>query len=149
MARRKRGKVRGVGTCTVNPADGHRLEDGEKQQAGSTAGEMVIDLEHIQTTLHRQGEGGGLHYSMTQKPPTNRINAHLAHPSTYRRDHDQSQQEADDADAEQQQFPAVASSDQVRVQVSNRRHQRLQTHKLDDRRGGYQFYMILHQCRQE
>lgn len=38
---------------TVDPADGQRLEDGEEQQAGSTAGEMVIDLEHIQTTLHR------------------------------------------------------------------------------------------------
>lgn len=52
--KRKKGKVRGgVGICTVDPADGQRLEDGEKQQAGSTAGEMVIDLEHIQTTLHR------------------------------------------------------------------------------------------------
>lgn len=48
-------KKRGVEMCTVDPADGQRLEDGEKQQAGSTAGEMVIDLEHIQTTLHRGG----------------------------------------------------------------------------------------------
>lgn len=36
---------------TVDPADSQRLEDGEKQQAGSTAGEVVIDLEHIETTL--------------------------------------------------------------------------------------------------
>lgn len=35
---------------SVDPADGYRLEDGEEQQAGSTAGEMVIYLEHIQTT---------------------------------------------------------------------------------------------------
>lgn len=48
------GKVKGVGICTVNPTDGHRLEDGEKQQAGSTAGEMVVDLKHIQTPLHRE-----------------------------------------------------------------------------------------------
>lgn len=45
-----------VGICTVDPADGQRLEDGEKQQTGSTAGEMVIDLEHIQTTLHHTEE---------------------------------------------------------------------------------------------
>lgn len=44
---------RGVRICTVNPADGHRLADGEQQQAGSTAGEVVVDLEHIQATLHR------------------------------------------------------------------------------------------------
>lgn len=36
---------------TVDPANSQRLEDGEKQQAGSTAGEVVIDLEHIETTL--------------------------------------------------------------------------------------------------
>lgn len=48
-------KKRGVEMCTVDPADGQRLEDGEKQQAGSTAGEMVVDLEHIEPTLHRGG----------------------------------------------------------------------------------------------
>lgn len=41
---------------------------------------------------------------------------------TYRRDHDQAYQEAHDADEQQQQLPAVASSDQVRVQVTHRRH---------------------------
>lgn len=41
---------------TIDPADGQRLEDGEEQQAGSTAGEVVVYLEHIQTSLH----GGGV-----------------------------------------------------------------------------------------
>lgn len=44
---------------TIKPANGHRLENGEKQQAGSTAGEVVIDLKHIETTLHRQEGWGG------------------------------------------------------------------------------------------
>lgn len=52
------------------------------------------------------------------------------------RDHDQAEQEADDADEEQQQLPAVTPSDQIRVQVRHRRHQGLQTHKLRDRGGG-------------
>lgn len=38
---------------------------------------------------------------------------------TYRCDHDESYQEAHDADEQQQQLSAVASSDQVRVQVSH------------------------------
>lgn len=48
----------------------------------------------------------------------------------YRSDHDQANQEADDAHEQQQQLPAVASSDQVGVQISHRRHQGLQAHKL-------------------
>lgn len=51
---------------------------------------------------------------------------------TYRRDHDQPHQEADHTDEQQQQLSALASADQVRVQVSHRRHQGLQTHKLGD-----------------
>lgn len=43
---------------TIKPANGHGLENGEKQQAGSTAGVVVIDLKHIETTLHPQ-EGWG------------------------------------------------------------------------------------------
>lgn len=42
---------RGDEVCTVDPADGERLEDGEQQQAGSAAGVMVVDLEHVQTPL--------------------------------------------------------------------------------------------------
>lgn len=42
-----------VGLCTINPADGHRLEDGKKQQAGPAAGVVIIDLKHVDTTLHR------------------------------------------------------------------------------------------------
>lgn len=73
------------------------------------------------------------------------------HPSilsvTYRRDHDQSYQEADDADKQQQQLSAVASSDLMRVQVSHRRHQGLQTHKLGDRgETGSAVRHITHQC---
>ena len=56
------------------------------------------------------------------------------HPSvlsvTYRRDHDQTDQEADDADKQQQQLAPLTPSDQMRVQVSGRRHQGLQAHKL-------------------
>lgn len=44
--------------CTIKPADGHRLEDGEKQQAGSAAWEMVIDLEHVETTLQKEPDEG-------------------------------------------------------------------------------------------
>lgn len=53
------------------------------------------------------------------------LTSHTPHPSPYRRDHDQPQQEADDADEEQQQLSAVASSEQVGVQVGDRRHQGL------------------------
>lgn len=52
---------------------------------------------------------------------------------TYWRDHDQPYEEAHDADEQQQQLSAVTSSDQVRVQVTHRRHQGLQAHKLKGR----------------
>lgn len=44
--------------CTVKPADGHRLEDGEKQQAGSAAREMVVDLENVEATLQKGPDEG-------------------------------------------------------------------------------------------
>lgn len=109
------------GIRTVNPSDGQRLEDGEEQQAGSTAGEMVIDLEHVQTSLRHRGNK---HYYISLKTTQKIIYTftHI-HPSTlgvtYRRDHDQSDQEADDTDKQQQQLSAVTSSDQVRVKVSH------------------------------
>lgn len=62
---------------------------------------------------------------------------------TYRCDHDQAYQKADDADKEQQQLPAVAPSDQVGVEVSHWRHQRLQTHKLGDTCGIVCTYSML------
>lgn len=49
---------------TVDPADGQRLEDGEEQQAGSAAGEVVIDLEDVQTTLQ---PGGNIHPQEREK----------------------------------------------------------------------------------
>lgn len=56
MTEERKGRKKGAEIHTIHPADGQRLEDGEEQQAGSTAGEMVIDLEHIQTTLHTKGD---------------------------------------------------------------------------------------------
>lgn len=47
---------RKAGLRTVDPADGQRLEDGQKQQAGSAAGEVVVDLEDVQTPLRRHGD---------------------------------------------------------------------------------------------
>lgn len=44
------------GGGTVDPADGHRLEDGEEQQAGSTAREVVVDLENVEAALQRPAE---------------------------------------------------------------------------------------------
>lgn len=58
------------------------------------------------------------------------------HPSSYRRDHDQPEQEADDTDEEQQQLPAVPPPHLLGVQVGHRRHQGLQAHELGDRTGG-------------
>lgn len=51
---------------------------------------------------------------------------------TYWCHHYEPNQEAHDTDEQQQQLPAVASSDQVRVQVRHRRHQGLQAHELGD-----------------
>lgn len=67
---KKEEEMRGDGIHTVDPADGYRLEDGEEQQAGSTTGEMVIYLEHIQTTLHR---GGDKHTHTTERKVYNSI----------------------------------------------------------------------------
>lgn len=54
--------------CTVKPADGHRLEDGEKQQAGSAAREMVVDLEHVEATLQKgPDEGANMSTKQTKK----------------------------------------------------------------------------------
>lgn len=58
------------------------------------------------------------------------------HPSSYWRDHDQPEQEADDTDEEQQQLPAVPLPHLLGVQVSHRRHQGLQAHELGDKTGG-------------
>lgn len=58
------------------------------------------------------------------------------HPSSYRRDHDQPEQEADDTDEEQQQLPAVPPPHLLGVQVGHRRHQGLQAHELGDKTGG-------------
>lgn len=58
------------------------------------------------------------------------------HPSSYRRDHDQPEQEADDTDEEQQQLPAVPPPQLLGVQVGHRRHQGLQAHELGDKKGG-------------
>lgn len=70
-------EIKGIRMHTIKPANGHGLENGEKQQAGSTAGVVVIDLKHIETTLHPQegwgdnrvGEvgGGGSHTDRRQK----------------------------------------------------------------------------------
>lgn len=59
-----------------------------------------------------------------------------SHPSSYRRDHDQPEQEADDTNEEQQQLPAVPPPQLLGVQVGYRRHQGLQAHELGDRKGG-------------
>lgn len=58
------------------------------------------------------------------------------YPSSYRRDHDQPEQEADDTDEEQQQLPAVPPPHLLGVQVGHRRHQGLQAHELGDKKGG-------------
>lgn len=119
-------EVRSVGICTVNPADGHRLEDGQEQQAGPAAGVVIIDLKHVDPTLDRMEKS--LHSIRENREGSQ--SPLSARPCTYRRDHDQSYQEADDADEEQQQLPAVAPPDQVGVEVGHRSHQSLQTHKL-------------------
>lgn len=118
-----------MGLCTIYPADGHRLEDGQEQQAGSAAGVVIIDLKHVDTTLDR---GEKSLYPISELREESWADTLSAHPCTYRCDHYQSYQEADNADKEQQQLPAAAPSDQVGVEVSHWRHQRLQTHKLGD-----------------
>ena len=50
---------------TVNPAHGHRLEDGQEQQTGPTAGVVVIDLEHEETTLPKEIERALHHRCIT------------------------------------------------------------------------------------
>lgn len=46
-------KVREVGICTINPADGHRLENGQEQQTGTAARVVIIDLKHVDSPLDR------------------------------------------------------------------------------------------------
>lgn len=95
----KRGKKAGgksdtEGFRTVHPADSQRLEDGEQQQAGSTAGKVVVDLEHVEPPLHRKAH---------QTPVFSRQNEQTwGRRRTHRRDHDQPHQEADDAHEQQQ-----------------------------------------------
>lgn len=105
-----------VGFCTINPADGHGLEDGQEQQAGPAAGVVIIDLKHVDTTLDRRNS----HFIPLANSERRADQMHLsACLCTYLCDHNQSYQEADNADKEQQQLPAVAPPDQVGVEVSH------------------------------
>lgn len=106
------------------------MEDGEEQQAGPAAGVVVIDLKHVDTTLGR-GKSHLIPFANSERRRADPTHS-SGRPSTYWSNHHQSDQEAGHADEEQQQLPAVAPSDQVGVKVSHGRHQRLQTHKLED-----------------
>lgn len=112
-----------AGGGTVDPADSHRLEDGEQQQTGSAAREVVVDLEDVEAALQRPAEAS----VTTARNGGERKNKTG---STHRRYHDQAHQEADQADGEQQQLAAVAPPHLLGVEVSHRGHQGLKAHKL-------------------
>lgn len=60
-------KVRSIGICTINPTDGHRLENGQEQQTGPAAGVVIIDLKHVDTSLNRWGKSHFIPIEKTQR----------------------------------------------------------------------------------